>query len=268
MVRRNIDMELQALTLLGKQMGHSPQAYDKDSLTGTTGDNDGSKKRSEEEEKLLEEAAKLSKAQYQLEHSMDEEELQRMIELAKRESLELYQQQQQQQLDKGHQVASGTRLRDEGRRGAGKEREMADEDPRGEGRELESPPKPRDRGKDAKSHMERGEGKGEQKLIDSKIAHLLATADNQNVAHKTERESPPPTDSLPAAHKTQSQSRGREESAQSEMVGRQDGGAESEEDAMAKWLEVAKASLSRDPTSSAHSPPPHSCHHTAVSHPP
>lgn len=93
MVRRNIDLELQALTLLKKQMGHSPLAYDRE----RTGDYPTIKTSSlEDEEKVLEKAMKMSEAQYNLEHSMDDEELQRLIEQAKKESLHLYQQQMEQ----------------------------------------------------------------------------------------------------------------------------------------------------------------------------
>ena len=94
MVRRNIDLELQALTLIKKQMGHSLQAYDKE--TSESSSYNTTQKRRAEEDKMLEEAVKLSEEQYKLECSLDEEELRRLIDQAKAESLKLYTQQQQQ----------------------------------------------------------------------------------------------------------------------------------------------------------------------------
>lgn len=101
MVRRNIDLELQALTLLRNQTGHSPVSYNKESTTGDTSDESSSvnrvksqKEEEEEQEKILREAVKLSEEQYELECSMENDELQRLIEQAKQESLEMYKQQQ------------------------------------------------------------------------------------------------------------------------------------------------------------------------------
>ena len=102
MVRRNIDLELQALKLLKNQTGHSPISYNKSSTPGDTSSDDLSgvnrvqsqKDKEEEDEKILREAVKLSEEQYRLECSMEDEELQRSIEQAKQESLEMYRQQQ------------------------------------------------------------------------------------------------------------------------------------------------------------------------------
>lgn len=105
MVQRNIDLELQALTLLKKQMGHSPVVYDRE----RAGDDpvNGPRKSVEEEEKMLEEAMKISEAQYNLERSLDDEQLQQLIEQAKQESLRLYQQQQMKtEPEKGRAVTS------------------------------------------------------------------------------------------------------------------------------------------------------------------
>lgn len=94
MVQKNIELELQALALMKKKMGQSPSVYDKDKESrekeetkpGTSGNQS-----LEEDDKLLEEALKLSERQYKFEQSM-EEELQKLIEQAKAESLQLYQQ--------------------------------------------------------------------------------------------------------------------------------------------------------------------------------
>ena len=95
MVRRNIELELQALNLLKNQMGHSPVAYDKDSSATDTGRERTAREREEEDEQIMREAVKLSEEQYRLERSTEDKELQELIEQAKRESLELYRQQQQ-----------------------------------------------------------------------------------------------------------------------------------------------------------------------------
>lgn len=116
MVQRNIDLELQALTLLKKQMGHSPVAYDRE----RAGDDpvNSQRKSVEEEEKMLEEAMKMSEAQYNLECSLDDEQLQQLIEQAKQESLRLYQQQQMKtEPEKGRAVtSSGASLENTARR--------------------------------------------------------------------------------------------------------------------------------------------------------
>ena len=74
-----------------RQMGLSPSAYDKEreERERTTGG-----RNVKDDEGDLEEAMRMSEAQYKLECSMDDEELQRLIEQAKKESLQLYQQQQ------------------------------------------------------------------------------------------------------------------------------------------------------------------------------
>lgn len=105
MVQRNIDLELQALTLLKKQMGHSPVVYDRQ----RAGDDpvNTPRKSVEEEEKMLEEAMKMSEAQYNLECSLDDKQLQQLIEQAKQESLQLYQKQQMEmEQEKGREVTS------------------------------------------------------------------------------------------------------------------------------------------------------------------
>lgn len=105
MVQRNIDLELQALALLNKQMGHSPVVYDKE----RAGDDpvNTPRKSVEEEKKMLAEAMKMSEAQYNLECSLDDERLQQLIEQAKQESLQLYQKQQMEmEQEKGKEMTS------------------------------------------------------------------------------------------------------------------------------------------------------------------
>lgn len=257
MVRRNIDLELQALTLLQKQMGQSPQAYDKESVTRDPGSTDSSKKRLEEE-RLLEEAMKQSEAQYQLECSMDEEELQRMIEQAKRESLELYQQQQQQQqLAKGERGVEGG---EEGRR----YRVVRSEDGKPESQESKHFANSKDLGGNSQPQDERRERKEADSLktLPTTIAnsHQLTQNPQGELLVPASDKLPP----LPAVDKTtESKTEVTPERGQQRTEG-QDGGVKSE-DAMAKWLEVAKAGLSSDPRGSAHSSPaPHSCQNTTV----
>ena len=92
MVRRNIDLELQALAVIEKQMGHSPLVYDKES-SDSEENTVGSRKELEEEE-MFAEAVRMSEAQYRLESSLDDEQLHRLIEETKAESLRLYKQEQ------------------------------------------------------------------------------------------------------------------------------------------------------------------------------
>lgn len=107
MVQKNIELELRALELMKKRMGHSPSVYDKNKQSeegeeskpgpGTSGDQS-----LEAEDKLLEEALKLSERQYKLEQSME-----RLVEQAKAESLQLYQQSQK---DREGETASSSVL--------------------------------------------------------------------------------------------------------------------------------------------------------------
>lgn len=115
MVQRNIDLELQALALLKKQMGHSPVVYDRERARDSPVNSP--KKSVEDEERMLKEAMKMSEAQYNLERSLDDEQLQQLIEQAKRESLQLYQQQQQMEQGGEREVtSSGVSLENTARR--------------------------------------------------------------------------------------------------------------------------------------------------------
>ena len=91
MVQRNIDLEQQALALLQKQLGHSPEVYQA-STEEPPGVN-----RSEKEDSTLKKVLQQSKKEFDLQSSLEEEELQRLIELAKEESLKLYQASQREQ---------------------------------------------------------------------------------------------------------------------------------------------------------------------------
>lgn len=90
MVRKNIDLELQALAMLQKELGHSPQAYQ---LGG--GDSSGeppkpSGSTSADEERILQDVLQQSKKEYIFQQSLDEEEMEKLLALAQEESLRLY----------------------------------------------------------------------------------------------------------------------------------------------------------------------------------
>ena len=89
MVQKNIDLELQALTILQKQLGHSPEAYVPSSKSGET--ETKTSPTHGEDEKILKEVLETSKKEYDLEQSLDEEQLEKLITLAKQESIRLYQ---------------------------------------------------------------------------------------------------------------------------------------------------------------------------------
>ena len=134
MVHRNIDLELQALTLIQKQMGHSPSAYDKDRAGEQpgTGGPKTSQQRLEEEERVLKEVMKLSEAQYKLECSMAE-----WLEQAKVESLQMYRQSQQQKdREKGGEMAVGQEESGERQIAIGDGRDGKEGSGAAEGREL------------------------------------------------------------------------------------------------------------------------------------
>ena len=89
MVQRNVDLELQALALLQKQLGHSPEAY-------RAGGGDPPKEgRCDNDDSILQEVLRQSKQEFDLQNSLDEDELERLIEIAKEESLRFSQGEQQ-----------------------------------------------------------------------------------------------------------------------------------------------------------------------------
>ena len=90
MIQRNIELERQALVLLQKLLGQSPDVYEpktKGSLTAK----EMQAIREKEEEKMLQEALLLSKKEYELEKSVDDQEMERLLQLAKQESLKTLQ---------------------------------------------------------------------------------------------------------------------------------------------------------------------------------
>ena len=90
MVHRNIDLEQQALALLQKQLGHSPEVYQAEPLRVNKSEKQG-------EDSTLKKVLQQSKKEFDLQSSLEEEELERLIELAKEESLKLYQASQREQ---------------------------------------------------------------------------------------------------------------------------------------------------------------------------
>jgi len=89
MVQRNIDLELQALALLQKQLGHSPEAYQ------AGGGDPPKERRHGDDDSVLQEVLRQSKQEFDLQNSLDEDELERLIEIAKEESLRFSQGEQQ-----------------------------------------------------------------------------------------------------------------------------------------------------------------------------
>lgn len=89
MVQRNIDLELQALALLQKQLGHSPEAYQ------AGGGDPPKERRHGDDDSVLQEVLRQSKREFDLQNSLDEDELERLIEIAKEESLRFSQGEQQ-----------------------------------------------------------------------------------------------------------------------------------------------------------------------------
>ena len=89
MVKRNIDLELQALKLVQQQLGHSPEAYQPGGGDQEAIDRIKRSRRSadEEEERILRKVLEQSKKEYEKQKSLEEEEMERRIMLARQESL-------------------------------------------------------------------------------------------------------------------------------------------------------------------------------------
>ncbi len=100
MVQRNIDLELQALSLLQKQLGHSPEAYQPSNgdAKPETKPLLRSQSLQEEEDKFLEEVLRQSKEEYERQ-LVTRAETEMLLTLAKEESLRLYQVSQKEQQD-------------------------------------------------------------------------------------------------------------------------------------------------------------------------
>lgn len=83
MVQKNIDLEFQALELLKTQLGHAPDAYDPNSLPPTA-PYDGSLSN---EEEIIQQALEESKREFEVQKYLDEEEMEKLINIATKESL-------------------------------------------------------------------------------------------------------------------------------------------------------------------------------------
>lgn len=87
MVQKNIDLELKALAILQKHLGHSPEAY----MPGSCEESNSNTSLSpEEDERILLEVIEYSKKEFDLKKSMDEAELEKLVEVAKQESTRLF----------------------------------------------------------------------------------------------------------------------------------------------------------------------------------
>ena len=90
MVHKNIDLELQALKLMQRQLGHAPEAYqsrEDDSQEALEKIQKSRRLAEEEEERILREVLEQSKKEYEKHLSHEEDEMQRQLQLAKKESL-------------------------------------------------------------------------------------------------------------------------------------------------------------------------------------
>lgn len=106
MVQKNIDLELQALSLLQKQLGHAPDAYDPKSEPNERAISGGNK---EDEDALFQEAMEQSRKEFEKQKSLDEEEIEKLIALATQESLRLFEaseKEKQSQNKAGHKPTS------------------------------------------------------------------------------------------------------------------------------------------------------------------
>lgn len=88
MVQRNVDLEFQALGLLQSQLGHAPNVYDPNAppLPPLPAPVDVHLDEEETFQKALEE----SKREFETQKSLDEEAMQKLIDLATKESLQLF----------------------------------------------------------------------------------------------------------------------------------------------------------------------------------
>lgn len=89
MYQRNVDLEVQALQLLQKQMGQPPLPYRPD-IEGYTTPKDLRTARKEKEERMLQEALEQSKREYDQELEKEDQEMERLMKLAKQESLRMF----------------------------------------------------------------------------------------------------------------------------------------------------------------------------------
>lgn len=90
MTQKNIDLELQALVLLQKQLGQSPDVYDSNAEASPTPQQKLAKRDTEEDE-ALKHALKLSKKESELRLMAEDQEMEKLLELAIQESLKMHQ---------------------------------------------------------------------------------------------------------------------------------------------------------------------------------
>lgn len=99
MTQKNIDLELQALLLLQKELGQSLSMYDSQTTTASPTPQQKLAKRDAEEEEALKGALKLSKRESELRLMTEDQEMEKLLELAIQESLQMYQTSQQDEQD-------------------------------------------------------------------------------------------------------------------------------------------------------------------------
>lgn len=93
MIQKNIDLELQALTLLQTQIGQSIDVYQQNpDITPSPTIKEKLAKRDADEERILQDALKLSKEELDQKQMDEEKEMDKLLELAIQESLKSYEQ--------------------------------------------------------------------------------------------------------------------------------------------------------------------------------
>ena len=92
MTQKNVDLEMQALVMLQKQMGQTIDIYDREAH-GQSSPTVKEKlaRRDTEEEMIFQNALKLSKKESELKLMAEDQEMEKQLELAIQESLKLYQ---------------------------------------------------------------------------------------------------------------------------------------------------------------------------------
>ncbi len=94
MIQKNVDLELQALELLQKRLGQSLDVYQQQDVPSPTPKEKMAAEWNAQEEKDLRDALQLSLKESDSKRRADDEEMERLLELAIQESLRLYQMQE------------------------------------------------------------------------------------------------------------------------------------------------------------------------------
>ena len=102
MTQKNVDLELQALELLQKQLGQSIGAYDSHAPSAPPPQQILTKQEAEEEE-ALQNALELSKKESEMQLMAEDQEMEKLMELAIQESLKMH---RQESLKEGHNETS------------------------------------------------------------------------------------------------------------------------------------------------------------------